>query len=168
MPNSDSQPSGPPEIVIPEEYRPKADAASLATNGPAATVYFAPQDEDTSTTVLFLYNTGDASATVGLQTFRTNGSIYVDTTINVPAHYLVRICADTVDTASSSWQDAILVNFRTSSAYGKLTLPPGVKADGYVVWNNGTTYDPLQIAPTLPLRFTADPATIFLPTVQGD
>jgi hypothetical protein len=73
-----------------------------------------------------------------------------------------------VDTVSSSWQDVILINFTTFSTYGRLTLPAGVKADGHVVWNDGNTYDPLQVAPALPLRFSIDPPTIFLPTIQRD
>ena len=166
---SDSNPTGSPEVFIPEHYRPSAaGVASVAAATTAATVYFAPQDENTSTTVLFLYNTGTTTATVGLQTYEPDGLEYINTTVAVPPAGLVRICADEVSTVSWTWQDVVLINFTTASAYAKMTLPAGVKAEGYVVWNNATTYDPLQVAPTLPLRFSTDPSTVFLPSVQHD
>ncbi len=158
----DSNPSGEPEVSIPEKYLPsRADAASDA----AATLYFTPQDENTSTTILFLYNTGTISATVGLTTYKTTGGQYIDTSVDVPGGGLVRISGDTVNTVSASWDDAVVVNFTTSSSYAKMTLPAGVKAEGYVAWNGGSTYDPLDVVPTLPLRFSIDPPTVFLPTV---
>jgi hypothetical protein len=58
------------------------------------------------------------------------------------------------------------VNFTTFSAYAKMTLPAGVKADGYVAWDLTGTYDPLTSTQTLPLRFSTDPASVFLPAVQ--
>ncbi len=165
---SDSNPLGTPEVVIPEEYLPEeADTTGILGAASTATIYFTPQDEDTSTTVLFLYNTGSTNAVVNLQTFTLNGTVYISTSISVPAKNLVRICGDTVSTISDSWQSAVLVNFRTNSAYAKMTLPQGVRAEGYVVWNNGSTYDPLQVAPTLPIRFSNDPATVFLPSLQS-
>ena len=163
--NSDSNPTGAPEVFIPKVYQPSA--ADLATAaGQVAEVYFTPQDENTSTTVLFLYSTSATTQTVGLQTFSVSGSPHISTTIAVPAHGLVRLCADTVSTIAASWADAVLVNFTTQSAYAKMSLPEGVKADGYVVWNNASTYDPLQVAPTLPLRFSVDPPSVFLPLIQ--
>jgi hypothetical protein len=129
----------------------------------SATLYFTPQDENTSATVLFLYNTSDAAKTVGLQTFQLNGSKHIDTSISVPAHGLVRICSDTVSTVSATWGDVVLVNFTTYSTYAKLTLPAGVKAEGYVVWNDSSVYDPLQVAHTLELGFIPDPLSAGLP-----
>lgn len=38
--------------------------------------------------------------------------------------------------------------------------------EGYVVWNDAATYDPYQGAPTLPLRFSLDPLTVFMPYTQ--
>jgi hypothetical protein len=129
-------------------------------------VYFTPQDENTSTTILFLYNTNDVTSTVGLQTFYVNGSLTISTTVAVPPLGLVRICADSVSTVSASWANSILVNFTTFSAYAKMTVPAGVKAEGYVAWDSTGVYDPLVVSQTLPLRFSTDPATVFLPSVQ--
>ena len=162
---SDSNPSGSPEVVIPEIYRPGAASMALA-GGPTSTVYFTPQDEDTSTTVLFLYSTSPTTSTVALQTFKMNGSLNISTTIAVPPQGLVRLCADSVSTVSASWTNVVLVNFTTDSAYAKMTVPAGIKAEGYVVWNGTGDYDPLIAAPTLPLRFSSDPASVFLPLVQ--
>jgi hypothetical protein len=163
---TDSNPTGSPEVVIPELYRPARDNAASATVESVATVYFTPQDENTSTTVLFLYNTNAATATVGLQSFYINGSLTISTSVAVPPLGLIRICADSVSTVSASWQNVVLVNFTTFSAYAKMTLPTGVKADGYVAWDITGTYDPLTNTQTLPLRFSTDPASVFLPSIQ--
>jgi hypothetical protein len=56
---------------------------------------------------------------------------------------------------------------RGAPIYAKMTLPPGVHAEAYVVWNGGIEYDPLQIVPTLPIRFSTDPPTVFLPMVEN-
>jgi len=163
---SDSNPIGKPEVVIPEMYRPTESASAIAVTGPESTVYFTPQDENTNTTVLFLYSTNSETTTVGLQTFYLNGSLTISTTVAVPPNGLVRICSDTVNTVSASWANYVLVNFTTFSTYAKMTLPAGVKADGYVAWDTTGVYDPLTATQTLPIRFSADPATVFLPTVQ--
>jgi hypothetical protein len=164
--DSDSNPTHRPEVVIPESYRPSAsDLANAAAVG-APTVYFTPQDENTSTTVLFLYNTNAVTSTVGLQTFYVNGSLTISTTVAVPPLGLVRICADSVSTVSASWANSVLVNFTTFSAYAKMTVPAGVKAEGYVAWDSTGVYDPLVVSQTLPLRFSTDPDTVFLPSVE--
>lgn len=160
---SDSDPTGVPEVVIPAEFMVDPDI-SYATSG-STEVYFTPQDENTSTTCLFLYNTGDTAAVVSLTTYTITGTQTLNTSISIPAAYLVRVCADPVSTTSGSWVSAVLVNMTTSSAYAKMVIPAGVKMDGYVVWNNDTIYDPFLPAPTLPLRFSTDPLTTFLPNV---
>ena len=165
--DSDSNPTHKPDVVIPELYRPTVRDLAAATAASTTTVYFTPQDENTSTTVLFLYNTNPATSTVGLQTFYINGSLTISTTVAVPPLGLVRICADSVSTVSASWANSVLVNFTTFSAYAKMTVPSGVKAEGYVAWDSTGVYDPLVVSQTLPLRFSTDPATVFLPTVQN-
>lgn len=163
--NDDSNPTGTPEVVIPAQYRPSAADTTPSQAEATTTVYFTPQDENTNTTVLFLYNTTATTATVGLQTFYINGSLTVSTSVAIPPLGLVRICADTVSTVSASWTNYILVNFTTFSAYAKMTVPTGVKADGYVAWDITGVYDPLTNTQTLPLRFSTDPDSVFLPSV---
>lgn len=164
--DSDSNPARLPEVTLPSQYQPTArDAANAPTAN--TTVYFTPQDENTSTTILFLYNTNATTSTVGLQTFYINGSLTISTSVAVPPLGLVRICADTVSTVSASWSNYVLINFTTFSAYAKMSVPAGVKADGFVAWNSTGIYDPLVVSQTLPLRFSTDPATVFLPTAQN-
>jgi hypothetical protein len=166
--NSDSNPSGAPEVAIPAKYQSRADRSAEATTAETTTIYFTPQDENTSTTVLFLYNTGAAARTVSLRTFNINGGLTISTSISLPARTMVRISGDEPVTISPSWQDAVWVDFRTDSAYAEMTLPAGVKAEGFVVWNNSSIYDPLQAAPALPLRFSGDPLTVFLPSLPAN
>lgn len=163
---TDSNPVGKPEVVIPEEYRPQAGTLASPTAANATPVYFTPQDENTSTTVLFLYNTTNTAANVSLETYYIDGTLSVTTTIAVPANGLVRICADTVTTVSASWASYVLVNFTTFSAYAKMMVPAGVKVDGYVAWNTTGVYDPLTSLQTLPLRFSGDPLALYVPLVS--
>ena len=163
---SDSNPLGKPEVIIPEMYQPTASALAATAAGPVSTVYFTPQDENTSTTVLFLYSTNSQTTTVGLRTFYLNGSLTISTTVAVPPNSLVRICSDSVSTVSASWANTVLINFTTFSTYAQMTLPAGVKAEAYVAWDTTGAYDPLTTTQTLPLRFSTDPSTVFLPTVQ--
>lgn len=163
---SDSNPPGPPEVIIPDKYKvPARPGGATLANG-STLVYFTTQDENTSTTVLILYNTGTADANVAIQTFQLSGNPWVDTSVAVPAGQLVRICGDGVSMVAASWQYVVYINFTTWSTYGALDLPGGVMAEAYVVWSNGDTYDPLQLAPTLPVRFSTDPASVHLPTIQ--
>lgn len=148
----DSSPDAVPEVVFPPGVQ-AGEPADLPLPTERQIVFFTPQDENTSVTVMFFTNTTNANRTVRITTYRLDGSVFIDTTINVPARGLVRIAADPVSTISASWQDTILVNFTTFSAYGRLVLPRGVFAEGYVAWNGGATYDPLDVVPTLPLRF---------------
>jgi hypothetical protein len=46
-------------------------------------------------------------------------------------------------------------------------LPKGVKAEGYVVFNPGTgVVDPRQDQGAIPLRFSTDPAKVFMPVTS--
>jgi hypothetical protein len=156
---SDSNPVGMPEVIIPEMYRSASNVHLGASAIKGTAVYFTPQDENTSATVIFLYSTNATATTVGLQSFNLDGSLVIDTTISVPAHGLVRICSDTVSTASASWANSVLVNFTTFSTYAIMTLPRGVKAEGFVVYNPSGTYDPLTETQMLPLRFSVKATT---------
>jgi len=65
-----------------------------------------------------------------------------------------RLCGDLVETSADTWQDYAYMPFGNTSAHARLTLPPGVKVEGYIAWNGGTVYDPEDEVPTLPLRFS--------------
>ena len=166
---SDSNPTlnpSPGEVTAPPNLRPGPSSNAidpLPPPGPPPQnwIYFTPQDENTSATVIFLVNTNNVAVTVPLQTFNINGSLTINTTIPIPANAMVRICSDTVTTVSASWANVILVNFTTFSAYAKIGLPPGVTIDGYVVWNTAGFYDPLTSLQTLPLRFSTSDGRAF-------
>jgi hypothetical protein len=153
---ADSNPTGAPEVIIPPPYQSSLPNAPDAPTATVTTVYFTPQDENTSTTELFLYNTNTTTATVGLQTFYIDGSLTISTSISIPPLGLVRVSADSVSTISASWQNVVLVNFTTFSAYAKMTVPQGVKYEGYVAWDITGVYNPLSSTVTLPLRFSTD------------
>lgn len=159
---SDSNPVGAPEVIVPERLR---VAGGTVENQEASVLYFAPQDEDRSTTVMAFYNTSSVTGTVRIETFNLTGGSVISTSFQVPPGHLVRAAADTVEPVGT-WDETLLVNFRTFSTYGRLTMSKGIKADGYIAWNGGTQYDPMEAVPVLPLRFSSDPPSIFLPDVS--
>ena len=120
-------------------------------------VYFTPMDENTSATILFVYNTSDTSNVFNITAYYSNGSKTLSVNIPVAAHALVRICSDTVSTISASWTNYVLVNFTTFSVYGTLTLPKGFHANGYIAWDSSGVYDPLMTnVPVMNLTFTSN------------
>jgi hypothetical protein len=157
---SDSNPVGAPEVVIPEMYQPIITNAVVPLTPKGTPIYFTPQDENTSTTVLFIYNTTKKDALIGLQTYYIDGSLTIDTKLTVPALSMMRICSDTVTTVSASWVNSVLINFTTFSAYAKMILPAGVKAEGYVAYDSTGVYDPLTEANVIPLRFSVKQLTV--------
>jgi len=163
---SDTDPGAEPEVVIPEKYQPSAEALAAPRPVPTTPVYFTPQDMNNSCTVIFLYNTSDSAATVRIQAWRTSGVEFLDTNVVVPANGMVRICSDATTT---NWADTVLVNFKAFSAYARMLLPAGVKAEAYVAWNGTGDYNPdAQGVAVLPIRFSTDPESVFLPAVHSD
>ena len=163
---SDTDPNVVPDIVIPEKYRlPAGESAPELAN---ATIYFATQDNSFNTTVIFLYNTTNSSGIVTIAGFRLDGTQSLSTSVVVPAKNLVRICADDILNPPTSWTDTILVNFKDETAYAKLGVPAGLKVDAFVVWDGSSGYDPSVGAYILPVRFSSDPATVFMPSTLKD
>jgi hypothetical protein len=156
---TDSGPGAKPGADVPSSYRysrRQADAVAQRQKATTlATYYFTPQDENTSTTVLFLYNRSGKDVGVSIKTYYTNGSATLSVVLRLPAHNLIRICSDAVNTVSASWANYVLLNFTTFSAYGVITAPRSVSVDGYVAWDTTGTYNPLDADYTLPLRFDA-------------
>ena len=95
-----------------------------------------------------------------IQAWDADGSEYIDTNVAVPANGMVRICSDAT---TATWADVVLVNFRVYSAYARMLLPTGVKAEAYVAWQGTGDYDPEVAVPVMPIRFSTDPASVFLP-----
>ena len=157
--NSDDNidPGGVLELTFSKEYQTleSGGVANLdVTNDAVETLYFTPQDNMRNTTVLFLYNTSNTYKVASLMTFRLDGSPYIDATFGLPPGEMWRICGDLVDTNIETWWGYAYLSFGNPSAHAMLTLPPGMKVEGYIAWNGGTTYDPQDAVPTLPIRFS--------------
>jgi hypothetical protein len=132
-------------------------------------VYFVTADSDATATVLVLYNTDSVTHTVALRGYSYNGVLGYSLNINVAAGSIVRLSSDSIAAAPPpSWATPapIITNFTDFTYLGSLSLPKGVKAEGYVLFNPGTgTVDPRLDQGAIPLRFSIDPATVFLPAV---
>jgi hypothetical protein len=133
-------------------------------------VYFVPSDSDATGTVIFLYNTDSVAHTVALRGYSYSGVLGYSLNINIPATSLLRLASDSIAAAPPpSWATPapIITNFTDFTYLGSLSLPKGVKAEGYIIFNPGTgTVDPRQDQGAIPMRFSTDPATLFLPAVQ--
>jgi hypothetical protein len=135
-------------------------------------VYFIPTDNDATATVLYLYNTDSVSHIVALRGYSYSGVPGYSLDINIAASSFVRLTSDYIAPAPPpSWATPapILTNFKDFTYMASLSLPKGVKAEGYVLFNGGTgTVDPRLDQGAIPLRFSTDPTTFFLPVVQSN
>lgn len=133
-------------------------------------VYFVPTDNDASATVLYLYNTDSVSHIVALRGFSYNGVLVYSLNINIGATSFIRLASDSIAAAPPpSWATPapIITNFTDFTYFASLSLPKGVKAEGYTLFNPGTgTIDPRKDQGAIPLRFSTDPNSVFLPSLQ--
>jgi hypothetical protein len=149
---------------------PKAPAA-LPTPVPGETqVYFVPTDNDATATVLFLYNTDTVTHTVALRGFSYNGVLVYSLNITVKATSFLRLASDSIVSAPPpSWATPapVITNFTDFTYFASLSLPNGVRVEGYTLFNPGTgVVDPRSDQGAIPLKFTTDPATLFQSTVN--
>jgi hypothetical protein len=135
-------------------------------------VYFVPTDNDATATVLFLYNTDSSTHTVALRGFSYNGVLVYSLNITIEPYSFLRLASDSIASAPPpSWATPapIITNFTDFTYLASLSLPKGVKVEGYVLFNPGTgVIDPRKDQGAIPLRFSTDPATLFLPTIQNN
>ena len=175
--SEEAAPAETPAFAVGSDELPLANFAAgsqspgaLPTPIPGETlVYFVPSDNDASATVMYLYNTDAVLHTVALRGYSYNGTLGYSLNINVAASSFVRLVSDSVAAAPPpSWATPapVVTNFTDFTYLGSLSLPKGVKVEGYVLFNPGTgTVDPRQDQGAIPLRFSTDPATLFLPSV---
>ena len=134
-------------------------------------VYFVPTDNDATATVIYLYNTDTVAHIVALRGFSYNGVLVYSLNINVGATSFLRLASDSIASAPPpSWATPapIITNFTDFTYFASLSLPKGVKAEGYTLFNPGTgVVDPRKDQGAIPLRFSTDPATLFLPTAPN-
>jgi hypothetical protein len=158
--------------LAPANLRPGNLAPSaLATPVPGETlVYFVPSDNDATATVMYLYNTDAVDHAVALRGYSYNGVLVYSLNINIAASSFLRLASDSIAAAPPpSWATPapVITNFTDFTYLGSLSLPQGVKVEGYVLFNPGTgVVDPRLDQGAIPLRFSTDPATLFLPAVQ--
>jgi hypothetical protein len=137
-----------------------------------ALVYFVPSDNDATATVLLLYNTDTVTHTVALRGFSYNGVLVYSLNITIRASSSLRLASDSIAAAPPpSWATPapVITNFTDFTYLASLSLPRGVKVEGYTVFNPGTgVVDPRMNQGAIPLRFSTDPATLFLPITQNN
>jgi hypothetical protein len=135
------------------------------------TVYFVPTDNDATATVLYLYNTDSVAHVVALRGFNYDGAMVYAQNINIGASSFLRLVSDSVASAPPpSWATPapITTNFTDFVYFASLSLAKGVKVEGYTLFNPGTgVVNPRLDQGAIPLRFSTDPATVFLPSVQA-
>jgi hypothetical protein len=164
---------GEDELVPPNLSEGSRSAQAFPTPIPGETLlYFVPSDNDASATVLYLYNTDSIAHTVALRGYSYNGVLVYSLNININAQNFLRLASDSIAASPPpSWATPapIITNFTDFTYLGSLSLPHGVKVEGYVLFNPGTgTVDPRQDQGAIPMRFSTDPATVFLPLVGNN
>jgi hypothetical protein len=146
------------------------DALPTAVSGQSL-VYFVPTDNDATATVLYLYNTNSTAQTVALRGYSYNGTLVYSLNITVGASSFLRLASDAIASAPPpSWATPapIITNFTDFTYFASLSLPKGVKVEGYTLFNPGTgVVDPREDQGATPLRFSSDPASVFLPLMQN-
>ena len=179
-PSNDTSPTPTPSSNTGSDELPPANlltegvsASALPTPIPGETlVYFVPSDSDATATVLYLYNTDATAHTVALRGFSYNGVLVYSLNINIEATSFLRLSSDSIAAAPPpSWATPapVIANFTDFTYLASLSLPKGVKAEGYVLFNPGTgTVDPRKDQGAIPLRFSTDPASLFLPNLQNN
>ena len=162
---------GSDEISPPDLAEGVQSPGALPTPIPGETlVYFATTDSDGTATVVYLYNTDSVAHIVALRGYDYKGVLGYSLNINVPASSFLRLSSDSIAAAPPpSWSTPppIITNFTDFTYFASLSLPHGVRAEGYVLFNPGTgIVDPRQDQGAIPIRFSTDPATLFMPAVQ--
>ncbi len=157
----------PPAVLV----NAAASIDTLPTPVPGNTqLYFVPTDNDATATVLYLYNTDVVTRTVPLRGFSYNGVLVYSLNITIEPTSFLRLASDSIASAPPpSWATPapVITNFTDFTYYAMLSLPKGVKAEGYTLFNPGTgVVDPRKDQGAIPLRFSTDPASLFLPDVQ--
>ena len=134
-------------------------------------MYFVPTDNDATATVLYLYNTDSVTHTIALRGFNYDGAMVYAQNIVVPATSFRRLTSDSIAAAPPpSWATPapLTTNLTPVVYFASLSRPNDVKVEGYTLFNPGTgTVDPRSDQGAVPLRFSTDPAAVFLPSVQN-
>lgn len=134
---------------------------ALPTPIPGETlVYFVPTDNDATATVLYLYNTDTVTHTVALRGFSYNGVLVYSLNINVNPTSILRLASDSIVAAPPpSWATPapVITNFTDFTYFASLSLPNGVRAEGYTMFNPSTgVVNPRTDQGAIPLKFNPE------------
>jgi hypothetical protein len=151
------------EIGVDSEFTPLSPGNFPGTHP----VYFSPSDHNATATVIILYNTTSVTKTAYVQAFNNAGSLTVNVEVPLTPYERKYLISDSLAASPPpSWQNNLLTDFGDFSTVGVIYVPDGVFFDGYVVFNGATnTIDPRADQGALPLHFSTDPATVFLPAI---
>jgi hypothetical protein len=171
------QPPSPPlerhrARALPAPSSPLLVPRALPAPTPGETLaYFFPTDNDATATVMFLLNTDSIAHIVALRGYSQNGVLVYSLNINIGATSMLRLASDSIASAPPpSWatsplpcpspacEPPIITNFTDFTYFASISLPKGVKVDGYTLFNPGTgVVDPRQDQGAMPLRFMTSP-----------
>lgn len=154
------------ENYVPEVFLPRGVAAATATK----VIYYSPLDSNNHNTLLFFHNTNTVTATIDLD-FRTDtgavcgGGVVFD----IPPGNSARVSADSLDAGRpASWANTVIYNMFDTCEIGLISMPSaGVSVSGYVAWTATDTYNPRELNPHASIRFSTDPYSIFLPSLEA-
>lgn len=152
------------ESFIPEIYR---SAASVTDTSPTTDLYLIPSDTNTTNTVINIANYTSTPVNIAIKR-AYNGVVSGTIQFSVPGNDLVRVSADSiVSDAPPSWINTVIYNLTDNNDMVIVTIPSsGVIVDGFIVWSGTlTTYNPDGQYPVMPLRFSTDPYSLYLPSV---
>jgi hypothetical protein len=139
---------------------PALPAAVPALPADTQLVYFVPSDNDSTATVISLFNTTAFVQTVKLRGFDEPGLVYAQD-VAVPPHALIRLISDSVAASpppSWSGSNVVVTNFTDFTKWVAMIVPLGIGYDGYTLFNAGTggTIDPRLDQGAIPLRFSTE------------
>jgi len=129
------------------------DAAIAVTAAdPTESVYFFPQESDTTVTILFLANTNNTNVEVSGWAYSKDGAVLVSVCYLLAPGQMKTIASNAFWGYNGSVWD-----LGPNTTYAKLALPRGVVVEGYVAWSSTSVYDSDVAVYTRPLRFTSVP-----------
>lgn len=155
------------DVFVPQEFRPRSPSV---TDVVTQTLYYSPLDSNNHNTILFFHNTRTITSTIDLEFQTDTGSACLSgVTFDIPPGDSARVSADSLDAGRpSSWANTIIYNMFDTCEIGLIHMPnTGVSVAGYVAWTATDTYNPRDLNPHAEIRFSTDPYSIFLSTLNS-
>lgn len=151
---------------VPDEFLPRSPSV---TDVVTQTLYYAPLDSNNHNTILFFHNTRTITSTIDLDFQTDTGAACLSGVVfDIPPGDSARVSADALDPGRpASWANTIVYNMFDTCEIGLIKMPnTGVSVAGYVAWTPIDTYNPRELNPHAEIRFSTDPYSIFLSTLN--